>query len=149
MQMGVAFPASCLSTSVSDVFPCFHLFHVTMSDAPQAKDYAYQTACECYPIGIFVAVTTIWTVYPPVGKSPRMNIIDSSYSLISVSILLSCSSKNHTIGQVENVAKENRRQRHATPILAESLQAEGFGNESGINAEEETVRHWFEGSAMH
>lgn len=43
------------------------------------------------------------------------------------------------IDEVEDVAEDYRRQRHTTPILAQSMNAEGFGDESWVDAKEEPV----------
>ena len=43
------------------------------------------------------------------------------------------------IDQIENVTEDNRRKRHAAPVLTEAIHAEGLGNESWVNAEEEAI----------
>ncbi len=43
------------------------------------------------------------------------------------------------IDEVEDVAENDRCQRHTTPILAQAMNAKSFGNESWVDAKEEAV----------
>lgn len=44
-----------------------------------------------------------------------------------------------SITEIEDIAKNNRGQGHTSPILAQAMDAESFGNKSWIDAEEEAV----------
>lgn len=52
--------------------------------------------------------------------------------------------ENATIQEIENISGDDRRQTHPTPILTKTVDAEGFSDESRVDAEEESICHCME-----
>jgi len=45
------------------------------------------------------------------------------------------------VEKVEDVGRNDRRKSHEAPVLTQSMDAKGFGDEGGEDAEEETIPH--------
>ncbi len=92
-----------------------------ISNTPQTNSHARHTRPKRHPIRTTVALQPIRTLSLAPGQNRAMPVI------------------NPAIDQVEDIPRDHRRERHATPVLAEASDAEGFGDERGVNTEKEAV----------
>ena len=103
------------------LFPLLRLLNPIMMYTPQTHSHPGQTGRHSDKIRVPITIDTIFTISSPVWQYNRMLVIDVS------------------VDEIEDVAENNRRQRHAAPILAEAADTEGFGDEGGVHAEEEAI----------
>lgn len=92
-----------------------------MMDTPYTDAYASQTRCNSHPVCALIAIQTIPTVSLTIRQNDRVFVV------------------NMSINEIKDITKDDRGKRHVTPILAQSINAEGFSNKRWIDTEEEAV----------
>lgn len=92
-----------------------------VEDAPQTDDHTGHTGQERRVVRRLVASQTIWAVTVSVGLDNRVAVVDAA------------------VEQIEDVATEHRRKRHDPPVLGETTDAKGVGDQRREDAEKEAI----------
>lgn len=92
-----------------------------MADRRQGHNDAHPTRGQGHKVRILVAIQPIETGPLAVGAHDAVAV------------------KDHAVKQVEDVARDDRAERHEAPVLAEAVDAERLGDDGGEDAKEKAV----------
>lgn len=100
----------------------FTMHQILMADGPQTGGHADQSSAQCDPVCLGVA--------PAAHKALHMAllVVDLAVGIV-----------DPTVQQVEDVARDNRREGHGAPVLTQTVHPEAMCHQARVYAEEDTV----------
>ncbi len=95
---------------------------VLVPDAPEGAGDAQQGGAKGDPVGRGVAGAALEALHVALGVADRVGVVDAA------------------VQQVEDVARQDGRQGHGAPVLAQAVHAEAVGHQARVDAEEHAIR---------